>query len=337
MNFLFEKNNLTRKKIIESVILYNKLSGDENIENLSEEEQNKILQKIEIFFICSKEIEKIDNLAPYTNLKELYLRNNYINEIRGLNTLINLKVLNLQYNMIHKIKNISHLINLEVLDISENDIYDFDSNQLPENLIYLYFYYNPFFELYDKDKIFIYRSQIIQKCIKIERIDKLDVRDRERLLLFDEKKIKNKKKFSLNSLSYVFQHYEQFEIDNNKKIEMYELMDSIANLLKEDDFFYDEYFDFCEIQDMIKDTLNRDSIKRFDLVFILILVLDFSKLVCHKLDLKENNTFNVEGYESAYNLFLTKFNESQIYFYENICDETLDDDLFIEYTNIIMG
>ena len=219
MNFLFEKNNLTRKKIIESVILYNKLSGGENIENLSEEEQNKILQKIDIFFICSKEIEKIDNLTPYTNLKELYLRNNYINEISGLNTLINLKVLNLQYNMIHKIKNISHLINLEVLDISENDIYDFDSNQLPENLIYLYFYYNPFFELYDKDKIFIYRSQIIQKCIKIERIDKLDVRDRERLLLFDEKKIKNKKKFSLNSLSYVFQHYEQFEIDNNKKIE----------------------------------------------------------------------------------------------------------------------
>ena len=219
MNFLFEKNNLTRKKIIESVIVYNKLSGGENIENLSEEEQNKILQKIDIFFICSKEIEKIDNLTPYTNLKELYLRNNYINEISGLNTLINLKVLNLQYNMIHKIKNISHLINLEVLDISENDIYDFDSNQLPENLIYLYFYYNPFFELYDKDKIFIYRSQIIQKCIKIERIDKLDVRDRERLLLFDEKKIKNKKKFSLNSLSYVFQHYEQFEIDNNKKIE----------------------------------------------------------------------------------------------------------------------
>ena len=193
MNFLFEKNNLTRKKIIESVILYNKLSGGENIENLSEEEQNKILQKIEIFFICSKEIEKIDNLTPYTNLKELYLRNNYINEIRGLNTLINLKVLNLQYNMIHKIKNISHLINLEVLDISENDIYDFDSNQLPENLIYLYFYYNPFFELYDKDKIFIYRSQIIQKCIKIERIDKLDIKDREKLLLFDEKKLKIKK------------------------------------------------------------------------------------------------------------------------------------------------
>ncbi len=263
MNFLFEKNNLTRKKIIESVILYNKLSGDENIENLSEEEQNKILQKIDIFFICSKEIEKIDNLTPYTNLKELYLRNNYINEIRGLNTLINLKVLNLQYNMIHKIKNISHLINLEVLDISENDIYDFDSNQLPENLIYLYFYYNPFFELYDKDKIFIYRSQIIQKCIKIERIDKLDVRDRERLLLFDEKKIKNKKKFSLNSLSYVFQHYEQFEIDNNKKIENLnkKMNNIIINDIKNDEneistCKYDRKETLKQIQELENKTTN---------------------------------------------------------------------------------
>ena len=263
MNFLFEKNNLTRKKIIESVILYNKLSGGENIENLSEEEQNKILQKIDIFFICSKEIEKIDNLTPYINLKELYLRNNYINEIRGLNTLINLKVLNLQYNMIHKIKNISHLINLEVLDISENDIYDFDSNQLPENLIYLYFYYNPFFELYDKDKIFIYRSQIIQQCIKIERIDKLDVKDRERLLLFDEKKIKNKKKFSLNSLSYIFQHYEQFEIDNNQKIENLnkKMNNIILNDIKNDEkeistCKYDRKETLKQIQELENKTTN---------------------------------------------------------------------------------
>ena len=55
------------------------------------------------------------------------------------------------------------------------------------------FYYNPFFEQYNKDKIFIYHSQIIQKCIKIERIDKLDIKDREKLLLFDEKKLKIKK------------------------------------------------------------------------------------------------------------------------------------------------
>ena len=124
------------------------------------------------------------------------------------------------------------------------------------------------------------------------------------------------------------------EIDDNKKFEMYNLVDSLAKLLKEDDFFYDEYFDFCEIQDIIKDTLNRDVIKKSDLMFILVLVLNFSKLIYYKLNLKEN--FNADDYESVYNLFLTKFNESQIYFYENICDETLDNDLFIKYTNIIM-
>lgn len=124
------------------------------------------------------------------------------------------------------------------------------------------------------------------------------------------------------------------EIDDNKKFEMYNLVDSIAKLLKEDEFFYDEYFDFCEIQDIIKDTLNRDVIKKSDLMFILVLVLNFSKLIYYKLNLKEN--FNADDYESVYNLFLTKFNEFQIYFYENICDETLDDDLFIKYTNIIM-
>ena len=69
-------------------------------------------------------------------------------------------------------------------------------------------------------------------------------------------------------------------------------------------------------------------------MFILVLVLNFSDLIYYKLNLKEN--FNDDDYESVYNLFLTKFNESQIYFYENICDETLDDDLFIKYTNIIM-
>ena len=127
------------------------------------------------------------------------------------------------------------------------------------------------------------------------------------------------------------------EIDDNKKFKIYDLVDSIAKLLKGDEFFYDEYFDFCEIQDIIKDTLNRDIIKKTDLLFIRVLVLNFSKLIYYKLDLKENNTFNVDDYESVYNLFLTKFNESQFYFYENICDETLDDDLFIKYSNIIMG
>ena len=56
--FYLKKINY-QKKIIESVILYNKLSGEENIENYSEEEQDIILQKIEIFFFIQRKLKKM--------------------------------------------------------------------------------------------------------------------------------------------------------------------------------------------------------------------------------------------------------------------------------------
>ena len=222
--------------------------------------------------------------------------------------------------MIHKIKNISHLINLEVLDISENDIYDFDSKQLPENLIYLYFYYNPFFEHYNKDKIFIYRSQIIQQCIKIERIDKLDVKDRERLLLFDEKKIKNKKKFSLNSLSYIFQHYEQFEIDNNQKIENLnkKMNNIILNDIKNDEkeistCKYDRKETLKQIQELESKTNNFFNssifkIQKEDSIYSKINTDNHKKFIESK-EMKELNKYLqilTEKFEKA------KFNDSKI-------------------------
>ena len=123
-----------------------------------------------------------------------------------------------------------------------------------------------------------------------------------------------------------------------KHTALYNSMDSLATALKNNELFYDEYFDFCEIQDMIKDTLNRDSslITQSDLEFIMGLVEDFSRLLNCKIDLIENNEFNEKEFESGYDSYLTKFQEYQIYFYKNICDETLDDDLFIEYANIIV-
>lgn len=283
MNF-FKSNILTRKKILESVILYNKLSGYDNIEGLTEEEQDKILEKTDVFFIQSKEIEKIDNLTPYINLKELYLTRNYISEIRGLNTLVNLEVLNLKFNMIQKIKNISHLKNLEVLDISENDIYDFEIRQIPENLIFIYFYYNPFFDNYNKDKIFTYRSQIIQKCLKIERIDKLNVKDRERLLLFEEEKLKNKKKYSLKSLDYIYQYYKQLDEDNNKRVQ--NLNTKLNNIIKND----------------IKEEKNEISTKK----------LDRNETLKHikELENKTNNFFNSSIFKiQKENLMFSKKNK----------------------------
>ena len=123
---------------------------------------------------------------------------------------------------------------------------------------------------------------------------------------------------------------------NNEEI--YDTMNSIAGSLKKNKLFYDEYFDFCEIQDMTQDTLNRDEslIKKSDLEFLLQLVSDFSEIINFKISLIENEEFADEKYESEYNSYLNRFNKSKNYFYENICEEDIDEDLFIEYANTII-
>ena len=107
------------------------------------------------------------------------------------------------------IENIKHLSNLEVLDLSNNLIKEFNIELLPKkNLLYLYTYYNPFFK---DEKILVYRSKIIINFEKIERIDKLDISDRERLLLIDSSNLKYNNR--LKSLDYIQKHYDEY----NKK------------------------------------------------------------------------------------------------------------------------
>ncbi len=122
-------------------------------------------------------------------------------------------------------------------------------------------------------------------------------------------------------------------------LKLYHEMDLLANLLKENELFYDEYFDFCEIRDITKDTLDRDFslIDDGDFDFILKLVVDFSKLINYKIKLLESGTFDEETFQSGYYDYLTGFNKSKTYYFENICDESIPDDLFVEYADIIMG
>ena len=209
-----EEITLNKKIIIDSIALYNTIStnyGDKklDINRLAQGEQEKALLETEIFLLNGKRISHIDELDKYINLKELYLNQNYITEIKGLDNLLNLQVLNLSFNNISKIENIDHLVNLEILDISNNLIKTFKVELLPKkNLIYLYTYYNPFF---NDIKILNYRSQIIINFEKIERIDKLDITDRERLLLIDESNLKYNNR--LKSLDYIQEHYNNY----NKK------------------------------------------------------------------------------------------------------------------------
>ena len=209
-----EEITLNKKIIIDSITLYNTIStnyGDKKLDitRLAQDQQDKALFETEIFLLNGKKIAHIDALDKYTNLKELYLNQNYITEIKGLDNLLNLQVLNLSFNNISKIENIKHLSNLQVLDLSNNLIKEFNIDLLPkQNLIYLYTYYNPFF----KDvKILEYRSKIIINFEKIERIDKLDISDRERLLLIDSTNLKYNNR--LKSLNYIQKHYDEY----NKK------------------------------------------------------------------------------------------------------------------------
>ena len=208
---------LTKKIILDSIILYNTIStnyGEKNIDiaHLSKSQQEKALTEIEILLLNGKKIVHINELDTFLNLKELYLNQNYINEIKGLDNLKNLQVLNLSFNNIKKIENISHLKNLELLDLSNNLLEDFEFELIPkEKLVYLYTYYNPFFK---KLNLFEYRSNIIINFEKIERIDKLQISDRERLLLIDKLNIKYENR--LKSLEYIKKHYENYNKNNQE-------------------------------------------------------------------------------------------------------------------------
>ena len=206
-----EEITLNKKIILDSIILYNKLStnyGEKNLDisHLSKSQQDKALSEIELLLLNGKKIVNINELDTFVNLKELYLNQNYINEIKGLESLKNLQVLNLGFNNIKKIENISHLKNLNLLDLSNNLIDQFNYENIPkENMIYLYMYYNPFFK---KLNIFEYRANIIINFIKIERIDKLQISDRERLLLIEKSNLKYENR--LKSLEYIKKHYNEY-------------------------------------------------------------------------------------------------------------------------------
>ena len=217
-----EEITLNKKIILDSIILFNTIStnyGEKNLDitHLSKAQQDKALSELEILLLNGKKIVHINELDTFVNLKELYLNQNYITEIKGLDNLKNLQVLNLNTNNIKKIENISHLNNLRIIDLSNNLLEEFEYELIPkENLTYLYMYYNPFFK---KIKLLEYRSIIIINFEKIERIDKLQINDRERLLLIDKSNLKYEKR--LKSLEYIKNHYENYNKNSQDIFNMF--------------------------------------------------------------------------------------------------------------------
>lgn len=66
--------------------------------------------------------QKIEGLAPYYNLKALWLESNGLSCIEGLSPLVNLRCLYLSKNIISTIENLECLRDLNTLDLSENRI-----------------------------------------------------------------------------------------------------------------------------------------------------------------------------------------------------------------------
>ena len=124
---------------------------------------------------------------------------------------------------------------------------------------------------------FTYRSIVIRNCKNIERIDKLDVKDREKLILFDESNLKFKNR--LKSLNYILKHYE----DYNK------LTDDKNNFLRD------------SIQKNIEAVMNKKKE-----------VEDIKKEKNNILKENENNNNNFEEIEKKENKeILNKINELQ--------------------------
>lgn len=153
------------------------------------------------------------------------------------------------------------------------------------------------------------------------------------------KLIQNSSKQVINKITYKNKNEELAENEIKQHISiLYQKMDETSIALKKNDLFYDEYFEFCEIEDMIKYTLNRNFliISESDLNFILNLVMNFSELIKFKVNLINDDSFDEEKFEVKYGRYSSAMDDYKTYFFDNICDETIDEDTFIKYCNIIM-
>ena len=119
---------------------------------------------------------------------------------------------------------------------------------------------------------------------------------------------------------------------------LYQKMTETSNALKMNDLFYDEYFEFREIEDMIKYTLNRNIsiISESDLNLILNLLINFSELIEFKINLIKDNSFNKKKFDVKNEEYSSTLDEYKLYFFDNIYDETLDEDTYVKYCNLIM-
>lgn len=125
------------------------------------------------------------------------------------------------------------------------------------------------------------------------------------------------------------------------KKRLFNKIDKLSMLLKENqDIFPREYYDWLEINEMIKYTL-RDAmtIKQEDLNFVTNMLNSFFELILSKLNLlKSNNCEFNENFNNEFNIKYDEFNlelyEFKEYFYNNIYQESFDVEEIIDYLKV---
>jgi dynein assembly factor 1 len=93
------------------------------VQDLCEEEDQYITPKFNTkLYLNAKGFSNVAQLEEYVNVEVVWLQSNWIEKIEGLGHLTKLKYLYLQDNMITKIENLESLHGLERLDLSKNRI-----------------------------------------------------------------------------------------------------------------------------------------------------------------------------------------------------------------------
>ncbi|WP_287582832.1 leucine-rich repeat domain-containing protein [Candidatus Borrarchaeum sp.] len=100
------------------------------------------------------DINEIEGLEKFTDLKELYLSHNLIEEIKGLDNLTNLQRLNLSHNHIKKIQGLEHLTDLKTLELHHNLIEEIKGLDNLTNLQRLNLYSNQIKEIKGLENLF---------------------------------------------------------------------------------------------------------------------------------------------------------------------------------------
>ncbi|CAL6057823.1 Conserved_hypothetical protein [Hexamita inflata] len=114
-NYIENISELSKLNKLQQLDLSNN-QGDSNLIELISS-----LTNLEQVNISSNNIENINVLSNLTNLQQLNISNNQISSINSLKSLINLRELNISSNQILNIDALANLKNLQILDISHNE------------------------------------------------------------------------------------------------------------------------------------------------------------------------------------------------------------------------